>query len=426
MSTLTVGTGGQYATIAAAVAASASGDTIDVNAGTYTNDFLNISHSLTLEAVGGAVALVATVQPPNGKAIIDAGGAGVNVAITGFDLSGATVPDGNGAGIRYEGGNLTLNSVNIHDNQDGLLAAADPNGSITIANSTFANNGAGDGRTHNIYVNPVGNLTVRDSTITGAVVGHEIKSRALSTTIVNNTIGDGTTGTASYEIDLPNGGVADIEGNHIQKGANAQNPIAISFGEEGGVYANSSLTVRGNTLVNDFTAHSTIAVKNDTSVTATVSGNSLSGWTTETTGPVAVSGNTAPATVSAPSAPLPDPTASTNPAPVTPSADGGNATVTAGTLGLPSAPPAFLNDPAGTAASPAPAATVPAAIHPGSDGCRRGNRHGIPGSDAAAPGGTHRTGADRWGGLRPAGEWLLSSRGRQRIGVELRLRHSLC
>jgi len=292
MTTLTVGPGEQYSTISAAVTASGSGDTVAVDAGTYTNDFPTISHSLTLEAAGGTVSMVATEAPPNGKGVIDEGGSGVNVSIQGFDISGAQVPDGNGAGVRYEGGSLTLVNDTIHDNQDGLLANADPSGTVTVSGSTFSHNGAGDGTTHNIYVGDVASLTVSGSTITHALGGHDIKSRAQSTTVQNSTITDGASGTGSYEIDLPNGGNATITGNAIEKGPNATNPIAITSGEEGNVYANSSLTVQGNTMLNDDTSHSTTAVVNNTSATATISGNQLYGWSSVSSGPASVSGNT--------------------------------------------------------------------------------------------------------------------------------------
>jgi hypothetical protein len=295
MSTLTVGPGAQYATISSAVTASNSGDTIDVAAGTYTNDFIGITHNLKLQAVGGTVNLVATAQPPNGKGIIDEGGPGVAVSISGFDISGATVPDNNGAGIRYEGGTLLLDGDTIHNNQNGLLANPDPNGAITINASNFNSNGAGDGYTHNIYVNDIASLTVQNSSISNANVGHDIKSRAENTTITGNTITDGT-GNASYEIDLPNGGATDIEGNFVQKGANAQNPIAISYGEEGGVYPNSNLKVAGNTLVNEDASPSSTAVKNATSAPADVSNNTLYGWSNLTAGAVSTSGNTIPNT----------------------------------------------------------------------------------------------------------------------------------
>lgn len=291
MTVLTVGSGQEYSAISAAVAASSSGDTIDVQAGTYTNDFVTITHDLTLSAVGGTVTMVATEQPPDGKAMIDEGGSGVSVTITGFDISGVTVPDGNGAAIRYEGGNLTLNNDNFHDNQEGLLGADDANGTISIESSTFANNGTGTGYTHNIYVGNIASLTVDDSTITNAIGGHDIKSRAASTTITDNTITDGSSGTASYEIDLPNGGNATITGNVIEKGASASNPVAISFGEEGSVYASSSLTVSGNTMLNDDTSHNTTALVNDASITAVISDNTLYGWTSVSSGLATVTGS---------------------------------------------------------------------------------------------------------------------------------------
>ena len=85
--------------------------------------------------------------------------------------------------IRYEGGNLTLNNVYFHNNQDGLLGAADLAGTISINNSEFAFNGIGDGKTHNLYVGDIANLTITNSYFHDAIVGHEIKSRAENTTI---------------------------------------------------------------------------------------------------------------------------------------------------------------------------------------------------------------------------------------------------
>src|SRR5258708_37700336 len=193
MSTLTVGTGQQYGALAAAIAASHDGDVIAVQAGTYTNDFATITTDITIEGVGGMVNLVATVPPPNGKAILVTA---ANVTLDGISFSGAAVPDGNGAGVRYEGGNLTINNCYFFNNQEGLLAGDDPAGAITITHTEFANNGAGDGYTHNLYVGEIGTLTVDQSLFTGANVGHEIKSRALNTIIENSRIIDRTAGAA--------------------------------------------------------------------------------------------------------------------------------------------------------------------------------------------------------------------------------------
>src|SRR4030081_2119839 len=129
MNILTVGPGQQYSTISAAIDASQDGDTIEVQAGTYTNDFATINTNITLQGVGGMVNMVCTEQIPNGKAIFVTNG---NITINNFEFSGAEVADKNGAGIRYESGNLTLNNDYFHDNEMGLLSAADPSGSIKI------------------------------------------------------------------------------------------------------------------------------------------------------------------------------------------------------------------------------------------------------------------------------------------------------
>jgi hypothetical protein len=86
----------------------------------YTDDFVYIGKSLTLQAVGGEVQMVETRSPDNGKAMITAGVPGANIAINGFDISGVSVRDGNGAAIRHEGGALSLTDDYFHNNQEGL------------------------------------------------------------------------------------------------------------------------------------------------------------------------------------------------------------------------------------------------------------------------------------------------------------------
>src|SRR3954447_24797483 len=103
MTTLTVGVGQQYKTLASAIGASHDGDVLKVQAGTYTNDFAEITHKITIEAMGGMAKLVATGAIPNGKAILITD---TDVKLDHIEFAGATVKDGNGAGIRYQGGNL--------------------------------------------------------------------------------------------------------------------------------------------------------------------------------------------------------------------------------------------------------------------------------------------------------------------------------
>ena len=251
MSILTVGLHAQFATIAAAVAAAASGDTIDVTADhVYTNDFFAIEKSLTLQAVGGEVKMVATVAPSNGKAAIVEGAIGLNIAINGFDISGVAVADKNGAAIRYEGGNLTLTNDYFHNNQEGLLGnGADIHGTITVRHSEFAFNGDGSGLTHNFYAGHIASVLIDDSYFHDAVVGHEIKSRAISTTITNSRIFDNNS-TASYSIDAPNAGTLTVANNVIEQGANSENFYVFAYGEEGATNAGAA-SIRNNVIVND-------------------------------------------------------------------------------------------------------------------------------------------------------------------------------
>ncbi len=285
MTTLTVGSGQDYTTVAAAVAAAHDGDTVLVQAGTYVNDFAHVASRITLQAVGGLVEMVATVAPPNGKAILDTY---ADTVVDGFSFTGAKVRDNNGAGIRSNAGNLTVRNSIFFNNQDGILVAGGADTTVTITGSEFAYNGAGDGFSHNIYVNAVKALVIDNSYFHGAVVGHEIKSRAYSTTITNSRIIDGPGSTASYSVDLPNGGVATIRNTVIEKGADAQNQAMIHFGGESAPYAGSSLTMSGNTFVNDRAV--VVGLNNVAGSPVTFTGNTLFGVAQEQFG--VTSGNT--------------------------------------------------------------------------------------------------------------------------------------
>ena len=56
-------------------------------------------------------------------------------------LTRARVPDGNGAGIRAEGRNLLVERVRFIDNQNGILAADQPEGELIVRDSEFVRNG---------------------------------------------------------------------------------------------------------------------------------------------------------------------------------------------------------------------------------------------------------------------------------------------
>src|SRR6185295_13285067 len=100
MTITNVTTGATYATVSESISNSSAGDVIQVSAGTYSEDFPKITHSLTIQGVGGLAHLTPIGSPSNGQGIlvIDA----PDVTLDHLELSGAAVPDGNGAGIRFE------------------------------------------------------------------------------------------------------------------------------------------------------------------------------------------------------------------------------------------------------------------------------------------------------------------------------------
>lgn len=246
--TLRVGPGRSLATPSAAAAVARDGDTVLIDAGTYVGDVATWTQDdLTLRGDGGRAHLQAAGQSAQGKAIWVI--AGDRTTVDRLEFSGATVPDQNGAGIRQEGAGLTVSRSWFHHNQNGILTGANPASDIVIRRSRFFRSGAGDGYTHNLYIGAVRSLTVTGSYLWGADVGHELKSRAAKNTILGNRITDGDA-TASYSIDLPNGGRSLIAGNVIIQGPNSENSTLISYGAEGFAQASRLLWVVNNTFVN--------------------------------------------------------------------------------------------------------------------------------------------------------------------------------
>lgn len=243
-----VGPGRPLATPSAAAAVARDGDTVLIDAGTYAGDVaVWTQDDLTLRGVGGRAHLRAAGRSAQGKAIWVI--AGDRTRIDRLEFSGAAVPDRNGAGIRQEGAGLVVTRSWFHDNENGILAGANPASDIVIRRSRFFANGAGDGYSHNLYVGAVRSLTVTGSLLQGAVTGHELKSRAARTTIVGNRITDGDA-SASYSIDLPNGGTSLIAGNVVIQGPHSENSALVSYGAEGFAGSSRTLWVVNNTFVN--------------------------------------------------------------------------------------------------------------------------------------------------------------------------------
>jgi hypothetical protein len=273
--TKTVGAGKTYAKPCAAFAAAADGDTIEIDAGSYDGDVCAISKSnLTIKGVGGRAKIDAAGKNSGGKAIWVI--QGHDTVIENVELSGCTVPDANGAGIRQEGANLTVRNSFFHDNENGILTGADATSSILIENSEFGHNGAGDGQSHNMYIGEVKSFTITGSYSHHAKVGHLVKSRALENHILYNRLTD-ENGTASYEIDLPQGGKSYIIGNIIQQSASTENSSFISFARESKRNANTELWVVANTFFNSRSAGTFVAVAGDLGSKVTLRDNIFAG-----------------------------------------------------------------------------------------------------------------------------------------------------
>jgi hypothetical protein len=256
---LRVGPAETYKRPSQAAAAAHDGDVIQIRAGTYKGDVaVWRANNLTITGVdptgaGARATMDATgLAIPNRKGIwvID----GNNTTIENIEFTGAHDAEGrdrNWAGIRQEGSSLTVVHCSFHHNDDGILGGAGAASDIVVKTSEFAANGFGDGQSHNMYIGAARSFTLEFSSSHDARVGHLVKSRARANSILYNRLSDGPDGTASYELDLPNGGLSYVIGNVIEQGPKSQNSGVMIYAEEGAANAPQALYVVNNTFVND-------------------------------------------------------------------------------------------------------------------------------------------------------------------------------
>lgn len=250
------------------------GDIVEIDPGTYEDCAVWRANGLTLLGKGGVAHV--TTKTCQGKAIwvLD----GDNTTVERIRFTKAAVADKNGAGIRVTKGSLTVRNAVFEDNENGILTGVGPGKSVTIESSRFERNGKCEPDcAHGIYIGAIERLTVRNSTFRGQKIGHHIKSRAQNTTITGNTIQDGTDGTASYLIDIPNAGNALIAKNKLQKGVHSDNQtIAIAFGLEGVKNPTKSVKIEDNEFRSDI-AKAVNFVRNPTIHEVTLTRNMLCG-----------------------------------------------------------------------------------------------------------------------------------------------------
>jgi len=243
-----------------------NGDTVLIDAAIYNSDVAYWSkNNLVLRGVGGMAHLKSNGLSYGDKAIWVIGGNNTTVEYIEFSLCTSTSQ--NGAGIRQEGLNLTVSHCYFHDNEDGILAGTLNPSTILIEYTEFDHNGAGDGFSHNLYINNIDTLIFRYNYSHHCTIGHEIKSRARVNYILYNRLSNESTGDASREIDLPNGGTCYVMGNVIEQGPNSQNSGIVGYGLEGLTNPTPhDLYFINNTVVNDRSTGTFVSIQTGTNL----------------------------------------------------------------------------------------------------------------------------------------------------------------
>jgi hypothetical protein len=265
-----------------------SGDVVRIDRGTYADCAVWPQSNLTIEAAEPGVVLAGRTCQDKAIFVIQ----GANITVRGITFSGAAVIWRNGAGIRAEGVNLTVESSRFLRNENGILIGGPANSVVRVFDSEFVGNGSCEGAcAHGVYAGtPIWLLHVAGCRFFETRIAHHVKSRAKNTIVENNRIEDGANGTASYLIDLPNGGNALIRNNILQKGRHSDNPAAaISIGVEGVSNATQALIVRDNDFASNL-PEQTIFVRNSTTEPVRLMANRLRGKVVPATGPHVVEG----------------------------------------------------------------------------------------------------------------------------------------
>lgn len=262
-------------TITAAVAAanadkSDKGYVIEIAPGTYTNQFVETHRPMTFRAVGGPVILRATVAPSNGKAIIVTN---ADLEVDGLTFTGVHNGSGNGAGIRDQNvtpdAKLTIKNSLFTLNDTGVLTTSlSPNEVITVDNSKFIDNGSPSiANPHAIYVNSGKKFKITSSLFCGQLRGHDVKSRAADTEIIDSKLYDGfanpaegcnRTGSTGRAVDIAHGGVLTITGSDIIQGTGSPNFQLMAVGLEGLTYPDNRIVITNNRIASPGTQHSTM------------------------------------------------------------------------------------------------------------------------------------------------------------------------
>lgn len=200
------------------------------------------------EIIGSNTELTAEgLNEIEGKAMLEAN---ANLVLRGLSLADSAVPDGNGAAVRPAPGvQLEMYDCEVSHCQNGIMTSNNTNNTI-IDNCLFHDNGAGDARTHEMYVS--GNLTLTNSeVISGTKSTHAVKTRGASTIIKGCTIKGNTSGDwniAGSVIDISDGGDALIEDTLIESAPGSTINDIVAYGYESATFGAKTMILRNVTI----------------------------------------------------------------------------------------------------------------------------------------------------------------------------------
>ncbi len=247
-----VGPQEKITTISEAAKLAKDGEVVEIRAGDYRGQpAVWTQNNLIIRGADKRPVMLADGKSAEGKAIWVV--RGDNVRIENIEFRGARVADFNGAGIRFERGHLVVHRCAFFDNEMGILTGNLPEMTLTVSDSEFgaAPETAGDLH-HLLYVGAIARFELTGSRFERGYLGHLVKSRARESFVRYNFLVDGDSGSASYELEFPNGGLAYVVGNVIGQSANTANPAIVSYGAEGMRWPDNALYLAHNTLINDF------------------------------------------------------------------------------------------------------------------------------------------------------------------------------
>jgi hypothetical protein len=265
-STYSVGPSRGYTSPCALVSAVslAPGDVVEVDAATYTD-------ACQLDASGTAEAPITLRGLPGTMPLFDATGielsgvgstpraifqfnGGSYWVVQHLELQNAANASANGAAFRVTAGahDILIEDVSVHDCQDGMMS--DGVATVTVQSSDIFHNGAGDGFSHNFYMQGDGTTLVGNH-IHDSNGGQNVKLRSRYAAVLFNLIENA----GNYEMDLIQGPLtseananAVLIGNVIVRPATSgNNSQVILFGTDDTTQLarNGSLYAANNTFV---------------------------------------------------------------------------------------------------------------------------------------------------------------------------------